>query len=261
MQQVLAWGPLSRLHRIKTLFGAYRGGDRSCLDMHSIFGANCQQSFCIKRARIMQNNKWGREHHKSSLSGLSSLQGIGQAHSALMTIGLAETGAPMVRKCLSVISLMASDTAVSGMMRGPYSSESSSCRRHLGCSAVGSCTIWTIRGLLVPISTSLTLKRNCEQRQIYRTRPMLGWMRICRAVLSTAAAVAAVDHETLCHPFRCSTAWEALQNVPYCCISSLECNMCLTSAQRLHLTRTSRLHHWQPRNLGISHHAFGDIPQ
>lgn len=92
-------------------------------------------------------------------------------------MGLAETGAPMVRRCLSVISLMASDTTVSGMMRGPYSSESSSCSRHLGCSAVGSCTIWTMRGLLVPISTSRTLNRNYKQTQC---NPQERWLCICR---------------------------------------------------------------------------------
>jgi len=34
---------------------------------------------------------------------------------------------------------------------------------HRGSSAVGSCTICTIRGLLVPISTSRMLNRNCRE--------------------------------------------------------------------------------------------------
>jgi hypothetical protein len=56
---------------------------------------------------------------------------------------------------------IASATAVSGMIGGPYSSESSSCSLHLGSVALASCFICTMSGLRVPISTSRTLKRNC----------------------------------------------------------------------------------------------------
>ena len=48
------------------------------------------------------------------------------AHSARITMGLEETVVPSALKCFSVRSLMRSATALSGMMGGPYSSESSS---------------------------------------------------------------------------------------------------------------------------------------
>lgn len=87
-------------------------------------------------------------------------------YSARMTIGLLDTAAlPNCRRCSLVRFMMASATAVSGMMGGPYSSLSSSCSLHRGSGAVGSCTICTIRGRLVPISTSRTLKRNCKGGQ------------------------------------------------------------------------------------------------
>lgn len=47
-------------------------------------------------------------------------------HSALMTIGFAETVVPFFLRCASVIALMALATALAGSIGGPYSSESSS---------------------------------------------------------------------------------------------------------------------------------------
>ena len=59
-----------------------------------------------------------------------------------------EGSAPPVRaRCASVIALMAAAMAVSGTIGGPYSSESSSCSRQRGVSALGSWTIITMRGL------------------------------------------------------------------------------------------------------------------
>ena len=48
------------------------------------------------------------------------------AHSARITMGLEETVVPSALRCFSVRSLMRSATALSGIMGGPYSSESSS---------------------------------------------------------------------------------------------------------------------------------------
>ena len=75
-------------------------------------------------------------------------------------MGFADTVRPKACMCFSVRCLISSATAVSGMMGGPYSSESSSCNRHRGCRAVGSCTIWQISGRFVPISTSLRHNRS-----------------------------------------------------------------------------------------------------
>ena len=59
----------------------------------------------------------------------------GNAHSARITMGLEETVVPSALRCFSVRSLMRSATALSGMMGGPYSSDSSSWIRHLGSRA------------------------------------------------------------------------------------------------------------------------------
>lgn len=79
-----------------------------------------------------------------------------------MTMGTLDTAPPTFARCSAVRSRMASATAEGGAITGPYSSPSSSFSRQRGSSAVESCTIWTMRGRRVPISTSRTLKRNCQ---------------------------------------------------------------------------------------------------
>lgn len=74
---------------------------------------------------------------------------------------------PVHARCFSVMDLIAAATAVSGTMGGPYSSESSSCRRQRGFSALGSCTIITMRGLhgMSLIISARTLNKQGSTKQ------------------------------------------------------------------------------------------------
>lgn len=123
---------------------------------HNVLRITCVQT------RICRGDSPKAYMHRQNLQPITHDT---QTHSTFMTIGFDDTVAPpSLIRCSSVLFTIASATAVSGIMGGPYSSEASSCSLQRGSLAVGSWYIWTMSGLRVPISTSRTLKRNCACR-------------------------------------------------------------------------------------------------
>ena len=96
--------------------------------MFSDIEAGIHRLSCLAEVESQQRSLFDRMTFNQHVS-VNATRG---AYSARMTMGLADTVVPVRCRCFSVMALMASATALSGTIGGPYSSESSSCSRHRG---------------------------------------------------------------------------------------------------------------------------------